>query len=254
MRSIASSPRRFGGGAPARASLYARRWNDISMIPGRSGAVPFSIWREISGKKSLDAAAEASALEAMVPVPTGDGLPSAPVHDGAEGRRVDGQDGVGRPPPAESTPERVWEALTDPDLTEQYWTRRNEADSWEVGSRWTHVRPDGDGLGSMLALADALRSLGKQPKLVIPSGLPARYRFLDPEGTIERFAPPGEAWNDAEVIVVGAGPAGSTSATGRGTEARRASWATSRPAPRAVQAVRPTGRSAGWGRKSATRR
>jgi len=45
----------------------------------------------------------------------------------------------------ESTPERVWEALTDPDLTEQYWTRRNEADSWDVGSRWTHVRPDGSG-------------------------------------------------------------------------------------------------------------
>ncbi|HYF46121.1 MAG TPA: metalloregulator ArsR/SmtB family transcription factor [Acidimicrobiales bacterium] len=53
----------------------------------------------------------------------------------------------------ESTPERVWEALTDPDLTEQYWTRRNEADSWEVGSRWTHVRPDGtgdDGGGTVL--------------------------------------------------------------------------------------------------------
>ena len=45
----------------------------------------------------------------------------------------------------ESTPERVWEALTDADLTASYWGHRNESD-WQVGSRWEHVRIDGSGI------------------------------------------------------------------------------------------------------------
>ena len=44
----------------------------------------------------------------------------------------------------ESTPERVWAALTDPELTAVYWGHRNESD-WAVGSRWDHVRTDGTG-------------------------------------------------------------------------------------------------------------
>ncbi|WP_199730697.1 SRPBCC family protein [Amycolatopsis panacis] len=42
----------------------------------------------------------------------------------------------------DSTPERVWEALTDPEITAQYWAHRNESD-WQPGSRWAHVRSDG---------------------------------------------------------------------------------------------------------------
>src|SRR2546430_1799036 len=34
-----------------------------------------------------------------------------------------------------STPEKVWEALTDADLTAAYWGHRNESD-WRQGSRW----------------------------------------------------------------------------------------------------------------------
>ncbi|MEV6947159.1 metalloregulator ArsR/SmtB family transcription factor [Streptomyces sp. NPDC051172] len=41
-----------------------------------------------------------------------------------------------------STPEKVWEALTDADLTAAYWGHRNESD-WREGSRWEHVRTDG---------------------------------------------------------------------------------------------------------------
>jgi phosphoesterase RecJ-like protein len=51
----------------------------------------------------------------------------------------------------------------------------------------THIRPDGDGLGSCLALAEVLRGLGKQVRVSVASSLPPRYRFLDPDGTIERF-------------------------------------------------------------------
>lgn len=44
----------------------------------------------------------------------------------------------------ESTPERVWHALTDAELTGEFWGHRNISD-WQVGSRWEHVRVDGSG-------------------------------------------------------------------------------------------------------------
>jgi phosphoesterase RecJ-like protein len=66
----------------------------------------------------------------------------------------------------------------------------------------THVRPDGDGLGSQLALADALRRLGKTARVAIASDLPDRYRFLAPEGSVERFRAPGAEFRDAGAILV----------------------------------------------------
>jgi uncharacterized protein YndB with AHSA1/START domain len=36
-----------------------------------------------------------------------------------------------------TTPEKVWAALTDAELTAKYWERSNVSD-WTVGSRWTH--------------------------------------------------------------------------------------------------------------------
>ena len=47
----------------------------------------------------------------------------------------------------------------------------------------THVYPDGDGIGSELALFHHLRGLGKDVNIINPSPLPDMYRFLDPEGT-----------------------------------------------------------------------
>ncbi len=52
----------------------------------------------------------------------------------------------------------------------------------------THIRPDADGLGSQLALHDALTAIGKRSRVVIASKLPPRYQFLDPDhSTIEQF-------------------------------------------------------------------
>jgi uncharacterized protein YndB with AHSA1/START domain len=42
----------------------------------------------------------------------------------------------------ESTPEKVWHALTDAKLTAEYWGHSNVSD-WKVGSRWEHRRTDG---------------------------------------------------------------------------------------------------------------
>jgi phosphoesterase RecJ-like protein len=66
----------------------------------------------------------------------------------------------------------------------------------------THVRPDGDGLGSMLGLADALEGLGKQTRLVVASTFPPRYHFLNSAGRIERFHLPGEEYRNVDVAIV----------------------------------------------------
>ena len=43
-----------------------------------------------------------------------------------------------------TTPDRVWKALTDGELTRQYWKHTNDSD-WKPGSKWKHVADDGKG-------------------------------------------------------------------------------------------------------------
>jgi phosphoesterase RecJ-like protein len=66
----------------------------------------------------------------------------------------------------------------------------------------THVRPDGDGLGSMLALSETLEALGKSTQLVVASTIPPRYFFLDPERKVRRFELPGDDCRQAEAAIV----------------------------------------------------
>jgi phosphoesterase RecJ-like protein len=66
----------------------------------------------------------------------------------------------------------------------------------------THVRPDGDGLGSQLALAEALETMGKEVRVVIASTWPPRYHFLDPNRRIQQFTAPGDAWRDVDMAIV----------------------------------------------------
>jgi uncharacterized protein YndB with AHSA1/START domain/DNA-binding transcriptional ArsR family regulator len=49
----------------------------------------------------------------------------------------------------ESSPERVWEALTDPGLTAEYWGHSNVSD-WQAGSQWEHRRVDGSGIADVI--------------------------------------------------------------------------------------------------------
>jgi uncharacterized protein YndB with AHSA1/START domain/DNA-binding transcriptional ArsR family regulator len=48
----------------------------------------------------------------------------------------------------QATPDQVWRALTDADLTARYWGHRNESD-WQPGSTWQHVRTDGSGISDV---------------------------------------------------------------------------------------------------------
>ena len=57
----------------------------------------------------------------------------------------------------ESTPERVWDALTDADLSASYWGHSNVSD-WKVGSKWEHRRTDGSGIADVVGtVAESVR-------------------------------------------------------------------------------------------------
>ena len=51
----------------------------------------------------------------------------------------------------------------------------------------THITPDGDGIGAELCLRGYLRSRGIETRIINTEPLPARYRFLDPDGCVEVF-------------------------------------------------------------------
>src|SRR5215213_3864893 len=67
----------------------------------------------------------------------------------------------------------------------------------------THVRPDGDALGSEIGLACALRQLGKTVRVAVVGSLGPRYEFANTLGTaIEQFQAPGDGFRDADAIIV----------------------------------------------------
>jgi uncharacterized protein YndB with AHSA1/START domain/DNA-binding transcriptional ArsR family regulator len=75
----------------------------------------------------------------------------------------------------ESTPERVWQALTDADLTSRYWGHSNVSD-WQPGSRWEHRRLDGSGVADVV---------GTVVESVPPTRLVTTWSEPDTEGSTE---------------------------------------------------------------------
>src|SRR5581483_6714570 len=63
----------------------------------------------------------------------------------------------------------------------------------------THLNPDGDGLGSELALAPVLRRLGKHVTIANSGGIPVLYRFLPGWETVGNAVSP-DAHFDAAII------------------------------------------------------
>ena len=64
----------------------------------------------------------------------------------------------------------------------------------------THVRSDGDAIGSEMAAWSVLRSYGKDVQVVNDGAVPRVFQFLDPDGIIE--TDPTAARQDAEVALV----------------------------------------------------
>ncbi|KUO15617.1 ArsR/SmtB family transcription factor [Streptomyces dysideae] len=78
----------------------------------------------------------------------------------------------------ESTPEKVWDALTDADLTAAYWGHSNVSD-WRQGSRWEHVRTDGSGI------ADAVGTVVASER---PTRLVTTWAAPDEEGQQDKYS------------------------------------------------------------------
>ena len=88
----------------------------------------------------------------------------------------------------ESTPDKVWHALTDADLTAEYWGHSNVSD-WQPGSEWRHVRTDGSGVADVVGT-------------VVESDPPRRLvtTWSDPAGDGE--AGPSRVTFDIQLLVV----------------------------------------------------
>jgi uncharacterized protein YndB with AHSA1/START domain/DNA-binding transcriptional ArsR family regulator len=92
----------------------------------------------------------------------------------------------------ESSPERVWEALTDADLSAEYWGHSNVSD-WRPGSAWEHRRVDGSGIadvvGTVLEATPPRRlTMTFDPPGETPPGGPAAVTFdIEPYHEIVRL-------------------------------------------------------------------
>ncbi|CAN7673982.1 SRPBCC family protein [Bradyrhizobium sp. LjRoot220] len=42
----------------------------------------------------------------------------------------------------QSTPEKIWQALIDPEMTKEYWGRHRNVSDWKPGSEWRHQNYD----------------------------------------------------------------------------------------------------------------
>jgi uncharacterized protein YndB with AHSA1/START domain/DNA-binding transcriptional ArsR family regulator len=105
----------------------------------------------------------------------------------------------------QSTPERVWHALTDADLTAEYWGHSNVSD-WQVGSQWEHRRVDGSDVADVVG-----RVLESTPptRLVMtfdapgaqPDGGPSTVTFLiEPYQDIVRLTVTHEDLADQDAL------------------------------------------------------
>jgi uncharacterized protein YndB with AHSA1/START domain len=68
-----------------------------------------------------------------------------------------------------TTREKIWQALTQPDITRTYWGLANISD-WKSGSKWEHVRPDAAGT---VAVAGKIIESTPPSRLVLTWAFPA---------------------------------------------------------------------------------
>lgn len=76
-----------------------------------------------------------------------------------------------------ASPEEVWEALTEPELTRRYWIHENVSD-WKPGSRWEHRRTDEE--GTVDIVGEVVES--EWPERLVVTWVPPQHEG-DPEKT-----------------------------------------------------------------------
>jgi uncharacterized protein YndB with AHSA1/START domain/DNA-binding transcriptional ArsR family regulator len=106
----------------------------------------------------------------------------------------------------ESSPERVWRALTDPAMTAEYWGHSNVCDDWHEGAHWEHLRVDGSGIadvtGTVLEWAPPRRlSMTFEAPGGSPAGGPSRVIFdIEPYHEIVRLTVRHENLPDQDAL------------------------------------------------------
>jgi uncharacterized protein YndB with AHSA1/START domain len=109
-----------------------------------------------------------------------------------------------------ASPEQVWQALTDADLTARYWGHRNESD-WEPGSTWQHVRTDDSGIaditGSVLEAVRPERLVITFPGSEEQRENPSQVTFtIEPHGDIVRLTVRHDGLpTEADLLAISAG-------------------------------------------------
>ena len=90
-----------------------------------------------------------------------------------------------------ATPEKVWQALTEPEFTRQFWAGTSQECEWTVGASWRIMIPDG-------RVADQGEVLELEPHLVLSwrnefrpelrqEGYSRLTWLLEPEGDMVRL-------------------------------------------------------------------
>ncbi len=69
-----------------------------------------------------------------------------------------------------TTPEKLWNALIDPEMTKQYWARHRNTSDWKPGSTWQHQ--DYDDAGSVDIVGKVVESVPPK-RLVLTWAVPA---------------------------------------------------------------------------------
>ncbi len=70
----------------------------------------------------------------------------------------------------DTTPERLWNALMDAEMTKQYWARHRNASDWKSGSAWQHQ--DYDNAATVDILGKVVESVPPR-RLVLTWAFPA---------------------------------------------------------------------------------
>jgi uncharacterized protein YndB with AHSA1/START domain/DNA-binding transcriptional ArsR family regulator len=111
----------------------------------------------------------------------------------------------------EASPERVWEALTDAELSARYWGHSNVSD-WNTGSSWEHLRVDGSGIADVVGTVlesippRCLSVTFDSPGAPVPDG-PSKVTFaIEPFHEIVRLTVTHENLaDDAALAAISAG-------------------------------------------------